>query len=50
MTEEINRNMAAIRHMVDELVSSGLQADKSTEALLGSNNRLLQLMNRFKVK
>lgn len=50
VTEEINRNMAAIRHMVDELVSSGLQADKSTEALLGSNNRLLQLMNRFKVK
>jgi methyl-accepting chemotaxis protein len=50
VTEEINSNMAAIRHMVDELVSSGLQADKSTEALLGSNNRLLQLMNRFKVK
>ncbi|WP_371132384.1 methyl-accepting chemotaxis protein [Pseudomonas sp.] len=50
VTEEINQNMVAIRHMVDELVNSGQQADKSTEALLESNNRLVQLVNRFKVK
>ena len=50
VTEEINQNMVAIRRMVDELVSSGHQADKSTEALLESNNRLVQLVNRFKVK
>ncbi len=50
VTEEINQNMVAIRRMVDELVSGGRQADKSTEALLESNNRLVQLVNRFKVK
>ncbi len=50
VTEEINQNMVAIRRMVDELVSSGHQADKSTEALLESNNRLVLLVNRFKVK
>ena len=50
VTEEINQNMVAIRRMVDELVSGGQQADKSTEALLESNNRLVQLVNRFKVK
>ena len=50
VTEEINQNMVAIRRMVDELVNSGQQADKSTEALLESNNRLVQLVNRFKVK
>jgi methyl-accepting chemotaxis protein len=49
VTEEINQNMVAIRRMVDELVSGGLQADKSTGALLESNNRLVQLVNRFKV-
>ena len=50
VTEEINQNMVAIRHMVDELVSGGQQADRSTETLLDSNNRLVQLVNRFKVK
>jgi len=50
VTEEINQNMVAIRHMVDELVNGGQQADRSTEALLESNNRLVQLVNRFKVK
>ncbi|MET1079947.1 MAG: methyl-accepting chemotaxis protein [Pseudomonas sp.] len=49
VTEEINQNMVAIRHMVDELVSSGGQADQSTAALLVSNARLVELVNRFKV-
>ncbi len=50
VTEEINQNMVAIRHMVDDLVSSGQQADKSTDALLASNRRLVELVNRFKVR
>ncbi len=50
VTEEINQNMVAIRHMVSDLVSSGQQADKSTEALLASNARLVTLVNRFKVR
>ncbi|MEO4046798.1 methyl-accepting chemotaxis protein [Pseudomonas sp. CAU 1711] len=50
VTEEINQNMVAIRHMVDELVGSGQQADKSTDALLASNRRLVELVNRFKVR
>ncbi|MES2818811.1 MAG: methyl-accepting chemotaxis protein [Pseudomonadota bacterium] len=50
VTEEINQNMVAIRHMVDELVSGGGQADQSTAALLVSNARLVALVNRFKVR
>jgi methyl-accepting chemotaxis protein len=50
VTEEINQNMVAIRHMVDELVAGGQQSDKSTDALLISNNRLVELVNRFKVR
>ncbi len=50
VTEEINQNMVAIRHMVSDLVNSGQQADKSTEALLASNERLVILVNRFKVR
>ena len=50
VTEEINQNMVAIRHMVDELVASGQQTDRSTDALLASNRRLVELVNRFKVR
>lgn len=50
VTEEINQNMVAIRHMVSDLVNSGQQTDKSTEALLASNERLVILVNRFKVR
>ena len=50
VTEEINLNMVAIRHMVDELVASGQQTDRSTDALLASNRRLVELVNRFKVR
>jgi len=48
VTEEINQNMVAIRHMVSDLLNSGQQADKSTEALLASNERVVILVNRFK--
>ena len=50
VTEEINQNMVAIRHMVDDLVAGGQQADRSTDALLDSNRRLVALVNRFKVR
>jgi methyl-accepting chemotaxis protein len=49
-TEEINQNMVAIRHIVDDLVVSGELVDKSTDALLASNQRMVELVNRFKVR
>ena len=48
-TEEINQNMLAIRHIVDDLVVSGELVDKSTDALLASNQRMVELLSRFKV-
>ncbi len=50
VAEEINRNMVAVRHVVDELVESGVSVDRSTEALLGTNARLTALVNRFRVR
>lgn len=50
VAEEINRNMIAVRHVVDELVESGVSVDRSTEALLGTNARLTALVNRFRVR
>lgn len=50
VTEEINQNMVAIRRMVDELVASGQATDKSTQALQSSNRRLMELVNRFRVR
>ena len=50
VAEEINRNMVAVRHVVDELVESGMSVDRSTEALLGTNARLTALVNRFRVR
>jgi len=50
VTEEINRNMVAVRHVVDELVESGVSVDRSTESLLGTNARLTALVNRFRVR
>jgi methyl-accepting chemotaxis protein len=49
VTEEINQNMVAIRHMVGELVGCGQQTDTSVEALMLSNERLVAMINRFKV-
>ncbi len=50
VTEEINRSMVQIRHMVDELVQSGHATDANTLSLLDANNRVSTLMGRFKVK
>ena len=50
VAEEINRNMVAVRHVVDELVESGVSVDRSTESLLDSNRRLSAVVSRFKVR
>jgi len=50
VAEEINRNMVAVRHVVDELVESGVSVDRSTESLVGTNARLTALVNRFRVR
>lgn len=50
VAEEINRNMVAVRHVVDELVESGASVDKSTESLLDTNGRLSAVVSRFKVR
>ena len=50
MTEEINQNMIAIRHMVGELVGCGQQTDTSVDALMASNERLVAMIDRFKVR
>ncbi|MGM3390011.1 methyl-accepting chemotaxis protein [Stutzerimonas stutzeri] len=50
VAEEINRNMVAVRHVVDDLVESGVSVDRSTESLLDTNARLTALVNRFRVR
>ncbi len=50
VTEEINRNMVAVRQVVDELVQSGASVDLSTESLLSTNGRLTAVVSRFKVR
>ncbi|ROM90576.1 methyl-accepting chemotaxis protein [Pseudomonas brassicacearum] len=50
VTEEINRSMVQIRHMVEELVQSGHATDLNTRQLLDANSRVSSIMGRFKVK
>lgn len=50
VSEEINRNMVAVREVVEELVGSGVSVDRSTAGLMSSNQRLIELVNRFRVK
>lgn len=50
VTEEINRNMVQIRHMVDELVRSGQTTESNTRDLQVANSRVSTLMARFKVR
>ncbi|WP_282340840.1 methyl-accepting chemotaxis protein [Pseudomonas sp. PS02288] len=49
VSEEINRNMVAVRELVEELVGSGVSVDRSTEGLMSSNQRLIALVQRFRV-
>jgi methyl-accepting chemotaxis protein len=50
VTEEINRSMVQIRHMVDELVQSGQASELNTRQLLEANSRVSAIMGRFKVR
>ena len=50
VTEEINRSMVQIRHMVEELVESGHATETNTQSLLDANGRVIALMGRFKVR
>ncbi|MGY2157861.1 methyl-accepting chemotaxis protein [Pseudomonas tolaasii] len=50
VTEEINRSMVQIRHMVEELVESGHATETNTRSLLDANGRVIALMSRFKVQ
>ncbi|EPL07275.1 methyl-accepting chemotaxis protein [Pseudomonas sp. CF161] len=50
VTEEINRSMVSIRHMVEQLVDSGQASASNTQSLLQANNRVSALMARFKVR
>jgi methyl-accepting chemotaxis protein len=50
VTEEINRSMVQIRHMVEELVESGLASENNTRQLLEANSRVNAIMGRFKVR
>ena len=50
VTEEINRSMVSIRHMVEQLVDSGQASASNTQNLLQANNRVSALMARFKVR
>lgn len=49
VSEEINRNMVAVRHIVEELVAGGVESEKSTAALSASNDKLIAVVRRFKV-
>jgi methyl-accepting chemotaxis protein len=50
VTEEINRSMVQIRHMVEELVHSGQASELNTRQLLEANSRVSAIMGRFKVR
>jgi len=47
---EINQNMVAVRHMVDDLVTSGQRTAESTAAVQSSNEQLIAVVRRFRVK
>ncbi len=50
VTEEINRNMLAIRDIVNELVASGRNNVEATESLSQSNQKLFQMVGQFKLQ
>nr|WP_137279376.1 methyl-accepting chemotaxis protein [Pseudomonas rhizoryzae] len=47
---EINQNMVAVRHIVDDLVTSGQRTAESTAAVQSSNEQLIAVVRRFRVK
>lgn len=49
VSDEINRNMVAVQHIVEELVAGGVESERSTSALADSNDKLIAVVRRFKV-
>lgn len=49
VSEEINRNMVAVQHIVEELVAGGSESERSTSALADSNAKLIAVVRRFKL-
>jgi methyl-accepting chemotaxis protein len=49
VSDEINRNMVAVRHIVEELVAGGTVNEQSTATLAASNEKLNAVVRRFKL-
>ncbi|WP_375749436.1 methyl-accepting chemotaxis protein [Vibrio sp. HN007] len=49
VSEEINRNMSAIREMIDTLNSNGQSTVESTHQLTGTNDQLVDIVGKFKI-
>ncbi|WP_421147768.1 methyl-accepting chemotaxis protein [Pseudomonas sp. NFX5] len=49
VADEINRNMIAVRQIVTELASGGMDSERSTAALAASNGKLIEVVRRFKL-
>ena len=49
VSEEINSNMVAVRHIVEELVQGSAQSERGVEALVDSNAKLIAVVRRFKL-
>jgi methyl-accepting chemotaxis protein len=49
VTEEINRNMVAIRDMLAHLMETAQASGQNTETLGRVNQQLQQMVHRFKV-
>lgn len=49
VSDEISRNIIAVRQIVEELVEGGSNNEQNTAALSDSNARLITLVRRFKV-
>jgi methyl-accepting chemotaxis protein len=50
VSDEINRNMVAVRHIVEELVAGGTVSEQSTATLAASNEKLNAVVRRFKLR
>jgi len=50
VTEEINRNMVAIQQMIETLNSNGSETANSTHQLTDSNQQLVGIVSKFKLR
>ncbi|OEC32803.1 methyl-accepting chemotaxis protein [Pseudomonas cuatrocienegasensis] len=49
VADEVNQNMVAVRNIVQELVAGGAESERITAELASSNEKLLDVVQRFKV-